>query len=94
MAEGRNRFQFRTSTVALLTAVVALSLSLFLITARHNAQLWAMTQRHNAQLWAMTQRHNAQLDEMTARHGEQLRALAARVEPRAKPGAGGGSVGP
>ena len=83
MAEGRNRFQFRTSTVALLTAVVALSLSLFLITARHNAQLWAMTQRHNAQL-----------DEMTARHGEQLRALAARVEPRAKPGAGGGSVGP
>lgn len=82
MDDGRKRFQFRVSTVALLTAAVALALSQAMLTVRHNSQIMAMTQRHNAQLGEMTQRHNAQLDEMTARHGAQLRALAVRVGPR------------
>lgn len=76
------RIQFRISTISLLTAVVALVISLFLLTARHNAQLAEMTERHNAQLAVLTQQHNMRLAEMTALHNAQLaeRASGATVQ--------------
>jgi hypothetical protein len=66
------------STLCLLVAVVALTLSVFLLTARHNAQLVAHTQRHNAQLIEQAARHGAQLVAQTARHNAQLVAQTAR----------------
>ena len=67
------------STLCLLVAVVALTISVFLLTARHNAQLVVLTERHNAQLVAQAERHNAQLAAQAARHNAQLVAQAAEV---------------
>lgn len=62
------------STLCLLVAVIALTLSVFLLTARHNAQLLALTQRQNAQLAAQAERCGAQLAEQAARQNAQLTA--------------------
>jgi cytochrome c-type biogenesis protein CcmE len=68
------RLRFPISTLCLLVAVVALVISLFMNTFRHNAQLMEMTQRHNAQLVEQTERFNAQLLEMAARHNAEMKA--------------------
>jgi hypothetical protein len=66
------------STLCLFVAVVALFIAVFLLTARHNAQLMEMTRRHNAQLEEFTARFNAQLLDQTARHNAELAALTVR----------------
>ena len=55
------------STLCLLIAVVALLISVFLLTARHNAQLVAQAERFNAQLIAQAELFNAQLAEQRVR---------------------------
>jgi hypothetical protein len=66
----------------LLIAVIAVIISIFLMTTLHNAQLKAITERYNAQLMAMTERHNAQLMAMTQRHNAQLVVEAERCKDR------------
>jgi sensor histidine kinase regulating citrate/malate metabolism len=70
----------------LRVAVIAVIISIFLMTALHNAQLKAMTERHNAQLKAMTERHNAQLvaqaEECNARLAEQAARYDAQLVER------------
>jgi cytochrome c-type biogenesis protein CcmE len=72
--------RFRISTLSLIVAMVALCLSLTLITMRHNAQLMALTERHNAQLAEQTARHNAQLVEQVVHHNAQLLDQAAKFQ--------------
>jgi F0F1-type ATP synthase membrane subunit b/b' len=55
-----------------LVAFIAVIISIFLMTALHNAQLKAMTERHNAQLVAEAERCNARLAEQAARYNAQL----------------------
>ncbi|MHC5539277.1 hypothetical protein ACYOEI_13750 [Singulisphaera rosea] len=60
--------------------MVALGLSLILITVRQNARINETTARHKAQLVEQTERFAAQVNEMTARHNAQIAAMAARQE--------------
>ena len=79
------KLRFPLSTLCLLVAVVALTFALFLLTARHNAQLKAMTaqfdaqldeqaRRHHAQLIAQTVEFKLQLTDLTRKHNAQLAA--------------------
>ena len=68
----RKRVQVPLAVLCLLVAMVAVGLSLFLSTYRHNAQLMEMTQRHNAQLVEQSARLGLQMQEMTARHNAQM----------------------
>jgi hypothetical protein len=63
----------------LLVAVIAVILSIFLMTALHNAQLKAMTELHNAQLVAQAEGCNARLAEQAARYDAQLVARSAET---------------
>jgi hypothetical protein len=64
----------------LLVAVIAVILSIFLMTALHNAQLMDMTALHNAQLKAMTELHNAQLVAQAEGCNARLAEQAARYD--------------
>ena len=83
------------STLCLLVAVVALTIALFLLTARHNRQLQAMTAQFNAQLADEANRHDLQrvnqalefdwkLTDLTYKDDAQLAAKrrAATASPR------------
>jgi hypothetical protein len=52
-------------TLLLLVPSAILIVSLFVMTARHNAQLREQAEAHNAQLMEMTAVHNLQLTKMT-----------------------------
>jgi C4-dicarboxylate-specific signal transduction histidine kinase len=84
--------RFRISTLSLIVAMVALCLSLTLITIRHNAQLMAQAERFNAQLFEEVARHNAQLMEQTASCNEQLLSQAAEFQRQRNNVPSGGSV--
>lgn len=84
------RFQFRISTISLLTAVAALRISLFVLTARHNTQLLEMTQRHNAQLAAQAAQFKLQLPEMELRRFQE--SVHLRLQEK-RPKESGGSQG-
>jgi hypothetical protein len=64
----------------LLIAVIAVIISIFLMTALHNAQLMDMTALHNAQLKAITERHNAQLVAQVEGCNARLAEQAARYD--------------
>jgi uncharacterized membrane protein YeiB len=65
-----------------LVPLVILIVSLFMMTARHNAQLSAQAEAHNAQLMEMTALHNHQLMKMTEEYNAQLAAQAAEFQKR------------
>jgi hypothetical protein len=60
--------------------VVVLVVSLFTMTAAHNAQLRTQAEVHNAQLMEMTAAHNFKLKSMTEEHNAQLVAQAAAFQ--------------
>lgn len=64
----------------LVVPLVIMIVSLFMITARHNAQLREQAEVHNAQLTEMTAVHNLQLTKMTEQHNAQLVAQAAEFQ--------------
>ena len=66
----------------LVVPLVILIVSLFMMTARHNAQLMAQAEAHNAQLMGMTASHNLQLKKMAEEHNAQLAARAAELQKR------------
>jgi len=74
--------RIRLSTLSLLVWVVAIHIDLYLLTARHNAQIWAMTNRCNAQLAEQTLRHNAQLAKQAEEFNVYVRNLEARYNAR------------
>ena len=76
--------RFPLSTLCLFVAVVALTIALFLLTARHNAELRAQTEQFNAQRLRQTEDSNAQLMEQTARHNAQLVSQAREFEKERK----------
>ena len=80
-------------TLLLLVPSAILIVSLFVMTARHNAQLREQAEVHNAQLTEMTAVHNLQLTKMTEEdnlrlkkmteeHNAQLAAQAAEFQKR------------
>ena len=66
------KLRIHLSTLCLLVAVVALTIALFLLTARHNRQLQAMTAQFNDQLAVQARRHDAQLIQQAVEFKLQL----------------------
>jgi hypothetical protein len=63
-----------------LIPLAFLVVSLFTMTAEHNAQLRAQAEAHNSQLMEMTALHNLQLKKLTEEHNAQLAAQAAEFQ--------------
>ena len=76
----RKRFQVPISSLCLFVAVVALSISLFLITAQQNAQITEQTRRHNAQLTRQAKQFGDQIQELTKQYEVGLVFAARHVD--------------
>ena len=75
----RKRVQVPLAVLCLLVALVAVGLSLFLSTCRHNAQLVEQSARLGLQIQEMTARHNAPMTKLTAEFSKEVARLSGQA---------------